>query len=379
MRKIAVLGATGSIGTQTLDIIEKHPEMFRAEALSAATSAEKLFGLARKFRPRFCALQRETAVPEDLSGIEWFFGADANEKMLLAARPDDALCAVVGIAGLNSVLTALDVCERVLLANKEALVTGGRLVMDKSARLHRELLPVDSEHSAIFQCLKARENNTVKKLILTCSGGAFRTWDKAAIYGAKASDALKHPTWKMGGKITADCASLMNKGLEIIEASYLFGMPEDRIDVVIHPESVIHSMIEFTDGAYLAQLACPDMRGPISYALGHPQRLEYGGKELDFAQIGRLSFFEPDTDTFPCLEYAREAIRRGGAYPVILNGANEEAVSAFLKNMIPFGKIAETVRHALDTCPDAPVNSAEEVLDADRTAREAARRYLEDK
>lgn len=378
MRKIAVLGATGSIGTQTLDIIEKHPETFRAEALSAATSAEKLFALARKFRPRFCALQRETAVPEDLSGIEWFFGADANEKMLMAAKPDDALCAVVGIAGLNSVLTALDVCERVLLANKEALVTGGRLVMDKAACLHRELLPVDSEHSAIFQCLKARENNPVKKLILTCSGGAFRTWDKEAIYNAKASDALNHPTWKMGGKITADCASLMNKGLEIIEASYLFGMPEDRIDVVIHPESVIHSMIEFADGAYLAQLACPDMRGPISYALGHPQRLEYGGKELDFAKIGRLSFFEPDTNTFPCLEYAREAIRRGGAYPVILNGANEEAVSAFLKNRIPFGKIAETVRHALDTCPDAPVNSAEEVLDADKTARKAALRYLED-
>ena len=373
-----MLGATGSIGIQTLDIISKYPDRFKAEALSAATSAEKLFDLARCFRPGFCALQKETKIPEDLKGIEWFFGPEANEKMLLAAKPDDALCAVVGIAGLNSVLTALDVCKRVLLANKEALVTGGRLVMDKAARLGRELLPVDSEHSAIYQCLKARENNPVKKLILTCSGGAFRTWDDEAIYNAKASDALKHPTWRMGGKITADCASLMNKGLEIIEASWLFGMPEDRIDVVIHPESVIHSMIEFTDGAYLAQLACPDMRGPISYALGHPQRLEYQGKELDFAEIGRLSFFKPDTQRFPCLEYAREAIRRSGAYPVILNGANEEAVSAFLNDTIPFGKIAETVRFALDTCPDTPVNSVDEVLEADKAARRAAKCYLEE-
>ena len=378
MRNIAVLGATGSIGTQTLDIVSKYPEMFRADALSAATSAEKLFGLARRFRPRFCALQKETEIPEDLKGIEWFFGPDANEKMLWAARPHDARCAVVGIAGLSSVLAALDVCERVLLANKEALVTGGRLVMDKAALLGRELLPVDSEHSAIYQCLKARENNPVKKLILTCSGGAFRIWDKDRIYNAKVSDALKHPTWRMGGKITTDCASLMNKGLEIIEASYLFGMPEAKIDVIIHPESVIHSMIQFTDGAYLAQLACPDMRGPISYALGHPQRLEYAGAELDFASIGHLSFFEPDTVRFPCLEYAREAIRNGGAYPVILNGANEEAVDAFLKDRIPFGKIAETVRSALDTCPDAPVNSAVEVLEADKAARRAAKRYLEE-
>ncbi|MCR4620814.1 MAG: 1-deoxy-D-xylulose-5-phosphate reductoisomerase [Clostridiales bacterium] len=373
------MGATGSIGTQTLDIISRFPERFRAEALSAATSAEKLFDAARRFHPLCCALQKETAIPEDLKGIEWFFGPDANERMLLAARPDDALCAVVGIAGLSSVLTALDVCERVLLANKEALVTGGRLVMDKSERLERELLPVDSEHSAIFQCLKARENNPVRRLILTCSGGAFRTWDKKAIYNAKASDALKHPTWRMGGKITTDCASLMNKGLEIIEASWLFGVPQDRIDVIIHPESIIHSMIEFSDGAYLAQMACPDMRGPISYALGHPQRVEYGGKELDLAKIGQFSFFRPDTERFPCLGYAREAISKGGAYPVILNGANEEAVSAFLGDRIPFGKIAETVRYALDTCPDVPVSCFSEVLEADRAARRAARRFLEEK
>ncbi len=376
MRTISVLGATGSIGTQTLDVVRQYPALFKADALAAYSDAQGLFALAREFSPAHCALVKEAEVPEDLRFIDWHFGENAASEMLLAARTDDALCAVVGIAGLQTVLTALDTCGRVLLANKEALVTGGDLVMEKAKRLGRQLLPVDSEHSAIFQCLKAAEGNPARRIILTCSGGALRLKSKEEIENASVSDVLSHPTWRMGSKITVDCASLMNKGLEVIEAHYLFDMPLDKIDVVIHPQSVIHSMVEFEDGAVLAQLGNPDMRGPISYAMGHPGRIDYHGKKLDFTLLSALTFETPDTERFPCLNMAREALKAGGTAPVILNGANEVAVAAFLKNGIRFGQIPEIVMKTLERCPVTGVSSCEDVYAADRLARETAEGML---
>ncbi|MBQ9408933.1 MAG: 1-deoxy-D-xylulose-5-phosphate reductoisomerase [Clostridia bacterium] len=376
MRNIAVLGATGSIGTQTLDIISKYPDEFRACALAAHSDSEGLFALARKFRPDCCALVKEAEIPEDLKHIAWFFGEDSARRMLPHAGADDALCAVVGIAGLGTVLTAMDHCSRVLLANKEALVTGGNLVMDKAARTGCALLPVDSEHSAIFQCLKAAQGNPPRRLILTCSGGALRTWDKQRIENATVSEVLAHPTWRMGSKITVDCASLINKGLEVIEAHYLFHMPVEKIDVVIHPQSVIHSMVEFEDGAVLAQMGKPDMRGPISYALAHPKRINYGGEALDFTVLNQLTFDKPDMERFPCLQYAIDALKVGGTAPVTLNGANEEAVAAFLRGDARFGAIPRAVYAALNECEVKPVKCEEDIYTADLAARRAARSAL---
>lgn len=370
MRTIAVLGATGSIGTQTLDLARRYPERFYVNCLAANASKEKLFDLVREFRPDAAALVCEPdEIPEDLRFCEWFFGKDACVNALKAAKSQDALCAIVGIAGLDAVLTALDVSERVLLANKEALVTGGELVMEKARRLNKPLLPVDSEHSAIFQCLQARGGNPVRRLHLTVSGGALRDWSCEAIQTASVEDVLRHPNWKMGAKITVDCATMVNKGLEVIEAHYLFSMPAERINVVVHPESVIHSMIEFEDGAVLAQLGNPDMRGPIGYAMGYPERLPYDAKPLDFAALAKLTFCAPDTERFPCLKMAVDALKAGGSAPVVFNGANEAAVAAFLRREIPFGRIARAIAEAMEKLDRADISSIADVYEADARAR----------
>ena len=293
-RSIAILGATGSIGTQALDLVRRYPDRFEATCLVAGRSAEKLFDLVREFRPKVAALAVEPKeLPDDVKFCQWIFGEDCPVRALEAARPDDALCAIVGIAGLDAAWTALDVCSRVLLANKEALVTGGALVMDRAARLGKPLLPVDSEHSAIFQCLQARADNPVRRLHLTASGGALRDWPKEKMAAATVRDVLAHPTWRMGGKITVDCATMVNKGLEVIEARWLFDMPPERINVVVHPQSVIHSMIEFEDGAVLAQLGRPDMRGPIGYAMGYPERLPYGAAKVSLESAAKSSGSAP--------------------------------------------------------------------------------------
>ena len=373
MRTIAVLGATGSIGTQALDIVRRYPQRFSAACLTAASSAEKMFALVREFRPKCAALNVEPeALPEDVRFCEWFFGADASVRALAASGAQDALCAIVGIAGLNAVWRALDVCERVLLANKEALVTGGYLVTRKAAEKGVPLLPVDSEHSAIFQCLQARQGNPVRRLLLTASGGALRDWKKEDIYRATVRDVLAHPTWNMGGKITVDCASMANKGLEIMEAHHLFDMPAEKIAVVVHPQSVVHSMIEFEDGAVLAQMGMPDMRGPIGYAMGFPERLPYDARPLDFAALGRLDFAAPDLDRFPCLGMAVEALRAGGSAPVVFNGANEVSVDGFLREVIPFGRIPEIIDTALQAVPRGEIRTIEDVYQADAAARVAA-------
>ena len=373
MRTIAILGATGSIGTQALDIVRRYPDRFRAECLTADRSAEKLFDLVREFRPRCAALRAEPELlPEDVRFCEWFFGPDSTVRALTASGAQDALCAIVGIAGLDAVWRALDVCQRVLLANKEALVTGGDLVTAKAAERGVPLLPVDSEHSAIFQCLQARQGNPVRRLLLTASGGALRSWKKEDMYRATVRDVLAHPTWNMGGKITVDCASMVNKGLEVIEAHHLFAMPAEKIDVVVHPQSVVHSMIEFEDGAVLAHLGMPDMRGPIGYAMGYPERMPYGARPLDFTALAHLDFAAPDLDRFPCLGMAVEALKAGGSAPVILNGANEAAVGAFLREQIPFGRIPEVIDAALQAVPRGEIRSIEDVYLADAAARRAA-------
>ena len=376
-RTIAILGATGSIGTQALDIVRRHSDRFSAVCLTAHASSEKLFDLVRQFRPRCAALNVEPkALPEDVKFCQWFFGPDSTVRALLASGAQDALCAIVGIAGLDAVWNALDVSERELLANKEALVTCGDLFMRKAAEIRIPMLPVDSEHSAIFQCLQARQGNPVRRLLLTCSGGALRDWRKEDIYHATVRNVLAHPTWNMGGKITVDCATRVNKGLEIIEAHHLFDMPAEKIEVVIHPQSVVHSMVEFEDGAVLAQLGNPDMRGPIGYAMGYPERVPYDAKPLDFAVLGHLDFFPQDDDRFPCLRYAVDALNAGGSMPVVLNGANEAAVAAFLREEIPFGRIAEIIDSALQTVPRAEIKSIADVYAADRAARDAAEAFI---
>lgn len=376
-RTIAILGATGSIGTQALDIARRYPDHFYPVCLTAHASAEKLFQLVREFRPRVAALEIEPReIPEDVKFCQWIFGKNSSARALAESGAEDALCAIVGIAGLDAVWTALDHCQRVLLANKEALVTGGNLVMEKAARLNKPLLPVDSEHSAIFQCLQGAGPNRPRRLILTASGGALRDFPLENLYHATPADVLKHPTWVMGKKITVDCATMLNKGLEVIEAHYLFHMPVEKIHVTIHPQSVVHSMVEFEDGAVLAQMGNPDMRGPIGYAMGYPHRLDYQARPLDFAAFSQLTFQAPDLKRYPCLGLALEAIRAGGTAPVILNGANEVAVAAFLMERIPFGAIAETVEKTLNRIQTAPVRSIEDVYAADALARKTAEQFL---
>ena len=376
-RTIAILGATGSIGTQALDIARRYPDHFYAVCLTAHASAEKLFQLVREFRPRVAALEIEPReIPEDVKFCRWIFGKNSSARALAESGAEDALCAIVGIAGLDAVWTALDHCQRVLLANKEALVTGGNLVMEKAARLNQPLLPVDSEHSAIFQCLQGAGPNRPRRLILTASGGALRDFPLENLYHATPADVLKHPTWVMGKKITVDCATMLNKGLEVIEAHYLFHMPVEKIHVTIHPQSVVHSMVEFEDGAVLAQMGNPDMRGPIGYAMGYPHRLDYQARSLDFAAFSQLTFQAPDLKRYPCLGLALEAIRAGGTAPVTLNGANEVAVAAFLMERIPFGAIAETVEKTLNRIQTAPVRSIEDVYAADALARKTAEQFL---
>ena len=378
MKKIAILGSTGSIGTQALDLCRRHPDRYRVTVLTARGSKEKLFGQVREFRPEMAGLTEgfdASEIPEDLKFCRWMSGKEALKAAAAEVEADQVLVSIVGIAGLQSVLDALEAGRQVLLANKEALVTGGHLVTDLAARKGKPLLPVDSEHSAIFQCLQGAGGNRAEKILLTASGGPFRTWERERIDRATRAEALKHPNWNMGAKITVDSASMFNKGLEIMEARWLFDMPEDRIEVVVHPESIVHSAVVFRDGAVIAQLGKPDMRVPIGYAMSYPERLETGVEEPDLFALGRLTFEKPDEEKFPALRLAREALRAGGAACTVFNGANEEAVAAFLREDIPFGEIARRVENALEKLAGLPADNLEEILEADQRARAAVRRF----
>ena len=372
MRTIAILGSTGSIGTQALDICRRHPDRYRVTALTARGSKEKLFEQVREFRPEMAGLTEgfdPAEIPPDLKFCRFLSGKEALHAAAAEVDADMVLVSIVGIAGLQGVTDALQAGRQVLLANKEALVTGGHLVMDLAERMGKPLLPVDSEHSAIFQCLEAAGPNRPEKILLTASGGPFRTWEKERMAKATREEALKHPNWSMGAKITIDSASMFNKGLEIMEARWLFDMPEDRIQVVVHPESVIHSAIQFADGAVLAQLGAPDMRVPIGYAMSYPRRMTTGTAAPDLFALGRLTFEEPDEDKFPALRMARECLRAGGAACTVFNGANEAAVAAFLKGEITFGQIAERVDAALNRLAGLKADTLEEIMEADRLAR----------
>lgn len=377
MRKIALLGSTGSIGRQALDVAARHADRFQIIALTANTNAEKLFAQARQFHPRMCGLVREPeSIPDDLKHIDWVFGPECLKAAATLAEADDVLVSVVGFAGLPAVMDALGAGKRVLLANKEALVAGGALVTEAARKAGKPLLPVDSEHSAIFQCLRARDTNAPSRILLTASGGPFRTWRAEEIENATVEQALRHPNWSMGRKITIDSASMMNKALEIIEARWLFDMPPEKIDVLIHPQSIVHSMVEFADGGVLAQLGVPDMRLPILYAMAFPDRLETGAKPLDLARVGSLTFEAPDRAKFPGMFLAYDALRAGGAACAMLNAANEIAVNAFLAGRIPFGRIWRLSRDTLEAAGRQPADSVEAVFAADALARRVAEGIL---
>ncbi len=372
MKRIAILGSTGSIGTQALDLCRRHPERYRVAALTARGSREKLFAQVREFRPEMAGLTEgidPAEIPEDLKFCQWMSGAEALHAAAAEVGAEQVLVSIVGIAGLRSVLDALENGRQVLLANKEALVTGGRLVTEAAKKAGKPLLPVDSEHSAIFQCLQGAGGNTPEKILLTASGGPFRTWDRERIGRATKAEALKHPNWSMGAKITVDSASMFNKGLEIMEARWLFDMPEEKIEVVVHPESIVHSAVVFRDGAVIAQLGAPDMRVPIGYAMAYPERIETGVAAPDLFALGALTFEKPDEEKFPALRLAREALREGGAACTVFNGANEAAVAAFLREEITFGEIARRVEKAMEKLSGLPANCLDEIMEADRLAR----------
>ena len=375
---VSILGSTGSIGRQSLDIISRLPEI-KVAALTAGTSVERMAEQCREFRPQLAVMATEAAAKElaaqisDLPvRVNW-----GEQGLLEAASAPDADCvitAVVGMVGLKPTLAAIRAGKRIGLANKETLVCAGELVMAEAEKYRAEIIPVDSEHSAIYQCLMgASDRKEVKRLILTCSGGPFFGRSREELKTVTQADALKHPNWKMGAKITIDCATLMNKGLEVIEAMRLYRMPLEKVDVVIHRQSVVHSMVEFTDGAVMAQLGTPDMRLPIQLALTYPERIPCPVEPLDLLSCGPLTFSKPDMENFPCLALAYECAKKGGTACPAMNGANEEAVAMFLRNEIGFYDIYRLVSQAVEAVPFLKNPTLEEILEADRLARGAVK------
>ena len=379
MQTISILGSTGSIGTQALQLVALHPERFRVVAMTGHRNRELFFQQVRQFRPEMAGLTEPIPmeeIPADLRFCRWVMGKEALRVAAAEIPADMVLVSVVGIAGLQSVMDALNANRQVLLANKEALVTGGHLVMDAAQRIGKPLLPVDSEHSAIFQCLQGAADNTPVKLLLTASGGPFRTWERDRIYNATRAEALNHPNWAMGAKITIDSASMFNKALEIIEARWLFDMAPEKIEVVVHPQSIVHSAVEFADGAVIAQLGVPDMRVPIQYAMSYPERLPTGSRPLDLFALGQLTFEKGDEVRFPALRIVKECLNAGGAACTILNGANEAAVAAFLHDEIPFGGITRLVEGALEKLGPMPASNLEDIFHADQEARRVVAELL---
>lgn len=347
-RRIAILGSTGSIGRQALDVVRQHKDLFEVELLTANNSSALLIEQAMEFRPGSVVICNEAKYQEvadalQPNDIKVFTGMDSVCSLVEAEDIDIVLTALVGFSGLRPTISAIKAGKIIALANKETLVAGGSVVMDLARKYNSPILPVDSEHSAIFQCLLGATGNPISRIHLTASGGPFRTWDRDRVAAATKNEALKHPQWTMGAKITIDSATMMNKGFEMIEARWLFDTAPDKINIVVHPQSIIHSMVEFADGAVIAQLGNPDMREPIQFALSFPERLTLNNKKLDFALLQGLTFEEPDMEKFPCLSLAFEAIRKGGNVPCAMNAANEAAVAAFLKDGIRFYDIPEII------------------------------------
>ncbi|HUR84987.1 MAG TPA: 1-deoxy-D-xylulose-5-phosphate reductoisomerase [Solirubrobacteraceae bacterium] len=378
-RRLLILGSTGSIGTQALDVVGRDPEL-ELVGLSAESSADALIEQARAFGVKRIALADPDAgarAAEAWTDGEVLAGAEGLVKLVVESGADLVLNALVGSAGLGPTVAALGEGMDLALANKESLVVGGELVMALAEGTGAQILPVDSEHSALHQLLAGERPGTVEKLVLTASGGPFRGRTRAELQDVAVEDALRHPTWDMGGKITIDSATLMNKGLEVIEAHHLFGVPYDRIDVVVHPQSIVHSLITLCDGAALAHLGHPDMRVPISYALHYPERAEVPVKALDLAEVGALTFEPVDHDAFPCLGLARAAATAGGTAPCVLNAANEVAVHAFLRGNLSYLGIAAVIERTLEALPPARIRAFETLYEADREARVLAARLVE--
>ena len=352
-RHIAILGSTGSIGRQAMDVVRQHPDLFEVELITGNNNSGLLISQALEFNVNNVVICNEDKYDEVAAAlqphyIKVFAGMQSVCDLVCSDNIDMVLTAMVGFSGLRSTIAAIQAGKTVALANKETLVAAGELVMGLAEKHHAAIIPVDSEHSAIFQCLHCSPDAEIEKIHLTASGGPFRTWTREQIASATKEQALNHPKWHMGNKITIDSATMMNKGLEIIEARWLFGVGPERINVVIHPESIIHSMVEFADGAVIAQLGHPDMREPIQYALGYPSRLTLNNRKLDFAALGSISFQAPDQERFPALGLAMEALRQGGNMPCIMNAANEVAVAAFLQGKTSFYGITGIVERCMD-------------------------------
>ena len=376
-RQIALLGSTGSIGTQALDVVRNNADRFEVYALVARQNADLLAQQAREFRPEVVVIADEqyyAPLKEALADLPMkvWTGADAIADVVQMAPVDVVLTAMVGYAGLRPTLAALEAGKAVALANKETLVVAGELVTATARRTGAPILPVDSEHSAIFQCLVGQDASAVEKVILTASGGPFRTMPRAALADVTPAEALRHPNWSMGAKVTIDSASMMNKGFEMIEARWLFGLPPEQIEVVVHPQSIVHSMVQFADGAVMAQLGTPDMHLPIAYALAYPRRLRSAAPRLDFAQLSMLTFEAPDRERFRNLDYAYEAARRGGNMPCILNAADEVAVAAFLSGKIGFLAMSDLIAETMARTTFIATPTYDDYVQTDAEARRIA-------
>ena len=383
-RRIALLGATGSIGRSALDVIARHPDRFELVALSAHGRVAELLDLCEKFRPALAVIGDPANLPALESGLRQrglkttaLAGPEALDLVAADSGSDTVVAAIVGAAGVSSTLAAARAGKRLLLANKESVVLAGQVLMREAAAHGAEILPIDSEHNAIFQCLPADGHRRgIRRLILTASGGPFRGRSRESLRDVTPDEACSHPNWVMGRKISVDSATLMNKGLEVIEAHHLFGLPGDRIDVVVHPQSTIHSLVDYVDGSMLAQLGNPDMRTALAYGLGWPERIDSGVVPLDLVAQARFDFEEPDREAFPCLDLAYAALAAGGSAPATLNAANETAVAAFLAGALPFLGIAEVIRATLSELSTEPADDLEVLLACDGRARQTAREWI---
>ncbi|MEK6982973.1 MAG: 1-deoxy-D-xylulose-5-phosphate reductoisomerase [Nanoarchaeota archaeon] len=380
MKHLSILGSTGSIGTQTLEVVRQFPDEFKVVGLTSNKNSELLLKQTKEFKPKAVAIMDRSKVDDllNFSSSQVYSGMEGLNRIATMEEADTVVNALVGSVGIEPTYNAIKAKKNIALANKEALVAAGSIIMDEVKKNNVNLMPIDSEHSAIFQCLNGENVEEVNKVTITCSGGPFKNYTKHQLENATVQEALKHPTWNMGNKITIDSATLMNKGLEVIETHWLYGIDYEKIKVVIHPQSIIHSLVEFIDKSVIAQLGLPDMKVPIQYALSYPKRFQNMQNSLDLSKIRNLEFKEPDFETFPCLKYAYEAGKIGGTMPAVMNAANETAVYAFLENKIRFLDIPRLIRKMMDEHKVIKNPSLREIVEIDKKTKEGTRRLIEE-